>query len=103
MARPVFQTTGPLTVAMGIDVDFNNSALTAPVSSFATGSLWGAGVWGSAIWGGGLTIQNQWASVGAVGYAIAPHLIIQTATISCNLMNVGIIYERGVHLTPTTP
>ena len=50
-------------------------------------------------WGGGLTIQNQWASVGAVGYAVR-HLIIQTATISCNLMNVGIIYERGRSFDP---
>ena len=27
MARPVFQTTGPITVAFGVDVDFNNTAL----------------------------------------------------------------------------
>lgn len=98
MARPVFQTTGPLTVAFGIDVDFNNTSLTAPVSSLAVGSLWGTGVWGTAVWGGGLTLQNQWVSVGAIGYAMAPHMIIQTGTISCNLMNIGILYMPGAFI-----
>jgi hypothetical protein len=98
MARPVFQTTGPITVAFGVDVDFNNTSLTAPVSSLAAGSLWGSAVWGTGVWGSGLTLQNQWVSVGAMGYAMAPHMIIQTGSIQCNLMNIGLIYERGAFI-----
>lgn len=98
MARPVFQTTGPLTVAFGVDVDFNNTTLTAPVSSIGGGALWGTAVWGVSLWGSGMTIQNQWVTAGALGYAMAPHFIIQTGTIECRLMNIGLLVERGAFL-----
>lgn len=98
MARPVFQTTGPLTVSFGVDVDFNNTSLTAPVSSIASGALWGSGVWGVSTWGSGLTLQNQWITAGALGYAMAPHFMLQTGTIQCRLMNIGMLVERGAFL-----
>ena len=98
MARPVFQTTGPITVSFGINVDFNNTTLTAPVSSFASGALWGSSLWGVATWGSGMTLQQNWISADALGYAMAPHFIIQTGTIQARLMNVSVLYERGAFL-----
>jgi hypothetical protein len=97
-ARPVFQTTGPITVSFGIDVDFNNTSLTAPVSSFASGALWGSGLWGVATWGSGLTLQQNWISVSAIGYAMAPHFVLQTGTIQARLMNIGLLVERGAFI-----
>lgn len=98
MARPVFQTTGPITVSFGIDTDFNNTNLTNPVTSYAVGSLWGTGLWGLATWGSGMTLQDDWVSVSALGYAMAPHMILQTGTIQARLMNIGLLYERGAFI-----
>lgn len=98
MARPVFQTTGPITVSFGIDVDFNNTSLTNPVTSYAGGALWGTGLWGTATWGSGMTLQQNWISASALGYAMAPHFIIQTGTIQARLMNIGLLFERGTYI-----
>ncbi|HYE38595.1 MAG TPA: hypothetical protein VEB23_01605, partial [Ramlibacter sp.] len=98
MAKPVFQTTGPLTVAFNIDVDFNNTTLTDPVSSIASGSLWGTALWGVGTWASGMTLQQPWVSVGALGYALAPHFIVSTGTIECRLMSIGLILQRGGYL-----
>jgi len=98
MARPVFQTTGPITVSFGIDVDFNNTSLTNPVTSYASGALWGTGLWGVATWGSGMTLQQNWIGVSALGYAMAPHFIMQTGTIQARLMNISVLFERGAYL-----
>lgn len=98
MARPVFQSNGPVTISLGIDVDFNNASLTTPVSSYASGALWGSGVWGLSTWGSGLTLQQNWISVGALGYAMAPHMIVSGSTLELRLMNLSLLYERGLFL-----
>ena len=98
MARPVFQATGPITVSFGIDVDFNNTGLTSPVTSYASGALWGTGLWGVATWGSGMTLQQNWVGVSALGYAMAPHFIMQTGTIQARLMNIGLLVERGAFI-----
>lgn len=96
MAKPTFQTNGPLTVAFGVDVDFNNTNLTAPVSSLSTGTLWGSGTWGVSLWASGFTIQDQWISVSGIGDVMAPHMIILTNSISCNLMTIQFMFQNGV-------
>ena len=98
MARPVFQATGPITVSFGIDVDFHNTGLTSPVTSYASGALWGTGLWGVATWGSGMTLQQNWVGVSALGYAMAPHFIMQTGTIQARLMNIGLLVERGAFI-----
>lgn len=95
MAQPIFNTTGPVTVNFGIDVDFNNTTLTAPATSTGTGSVWGSAVWGLGTWGSGPTLQRNWVGVGALGYAIAPHFVVTTNSISLNLMAINLIYEKG--------
>jgi hypothetical protein len=95
MAKPIFQTNGPLTLAFGVDVDFDNTTLTQPVSSIGGGALWGTAVWGAATWGSGFTRQDQWISVGAIGDTFAPHMIIQTGSISCNLLNIQLMFMGG--------
>ena len=51
MAQPVFQTTGPLTVAMGVMLTSTLALPTAPVSSFCNRIAMGAGVWGTGHFG----------------------------------------------------
>lgn len=95
MAQPTFQANGPLVVSFGIDVDYVNTNLVAPVSSIADGSLWGTGVWGTALWGSGFTLQRNWISVSGLGDSMAPHFKVQTGSISINLMSITLLVERG--------
>ena len=98
MAQPVFQTNGAVNVSFGVDVDFNNTYLTSPIPSVASGSVWGSFIWGLGTWGSGLTLQRNWISVSGLGYAMAPHFIVSSNTITVNLMNINMTYERGAFL-----
>ena len=98
MAKPVFQADGAPILSFGVDVDFNNTTLTAPVTTIATGATWGSGTWGSSVWASGMTLQAPWISVGVLGYALAPHFIISSGTIQCRLMSVSLLYERGAYI-----
>lgn len=98
MARPVFRADGPLTLSFGVDVDFVNTNLTAPASSLASGGLWGSAIWGSAVWGSGQALQQQWISVGAIGYAMAPHFKFSTNALTVDLLSIGFLYETGAYI-----
>jgi hypothetical protein len=98
MAQPIFQTTGPVTVNFGIDVDFNNTTLTSPSTSTSGGSVWGSFVWGLGAWGSGPTLQRQWVSVSGIGYALAPHFLVTTNNIAVNLLSINLTYQRGAFL-----
>jgi hypothetical protein len=95
MAQPVFQTTGPVTVNFGIDVDFNNTTLTSPAASVNFGATWDDAIWDDATWASGTTLQRQWVSTTGIGYAIAPHFIITTNSVVINLMSINLVIERG--------
>lgn len=95
MARPIFQTTGNVTTSFGVDVDFVNTGIVAASLSTVTAGVWGSSVWGSFAWGGSYQLQRDWISVSGLGYAVAPHMKVSTATISMNLMATDILYEGG--------
>jgi len=98
MAQPIFSTTGPVTTNFSIDVDFVNGTLTSPITSSSSGGVWGTGVWGVMTWGGATALQRNWLSVSGIGYAIAPHFLVTTSTISMQLMSINLTYERGLFL-----
>lgn len=49
----------------------------------ADSSVWGVGIWGQSVWGATAAkkIQQQWASVGGLGYSIAPAIQITSGSI----------------------
>lgn len=60
---PTLIANGDITYTTGIDVDFENQALSGSTQfSAPVGSLWGTAAWGSGMWGGGLVLIRQWAS-----------------------------------------
>lgn len=95
MARPIFQTTGPVLTSFGVDVDFVNTDIVAASLSTVSGSVWGTGVWGFATWGSGYQLQRNWVGVAGIGYAVAPHMKVQTSTIAMNLMSTEMLWESG--------
>ena len=106
MARPVMQTTYPLTFSMNVETDFQTSEALPTISSNisgapTTGALWGTAVWGTDLWGGTNpvgAIQAQWASVSGLGYSASIHLKIATKTIGVNVMAFDLTYERGLFI-----
>lgn len=95
MARPIFQTTGAVTVRMDVAVDFVVDEIGAANLSTSTAGVWGTSVWGFFAWGGNYQLQRDWISVSGLGYAVAPHMKVSTTTISMNLMATDILWESG--------
>ena len=105
MARPVMQTTYPLSFSMDTETDFQTSSTLPTVSSNitggTTGALWGTAVWGTDIWGGSTgpgAIQANWVSVSGLGYSASIHMKIATQTIGVNIMAFDLTYERGLFI-----
>lgn len=105
MARPVMQTTYPLSFAMNVETDFQTSedlpTISSNITGATTGALWGTAVWGTDEWGAALgagSIQAQWASVTGLGYSASIHMKIATQTIGVNVMAFDVTYERGLFI-----
>lgn len=98
MARPIFQTTGPITTSFGVDVDFVNTDIVAAQLSTVSSGVWGTAVWGAFSWGGGYQLQRDWIGVSGLGYAVAPHMKVSSTTISVNLMATDILWEGGAFI-----
>lgn len=98
MARPIFQTTGPLVTSFGVDVDFVNTDIVSASLSTTSAGVWGTAVWGLFTWGGSYQLQRDWVGVANIGYAVAPHMKISTGTISVNLMATDILHETGAFI-----
>lgn len=97
MCRPVLQVTGPLTYALGVNVDYSAPA-TLPVvtSNNLSGSLWGTGLWGTAIWASSsYSLQRTWAGVSGIGYSVAVHMQVSTQTISVRVNSFDLMHQKG--------
>ena len=98
MARPIFQTTGPVVTSFSVDVDFVNSGISAASLSTTSSAVYGTAVYGAALYGGSYQLQRDWIGVANIGYAVAPHMKISSNTISVNLMATDILYEPGAFI-----
>lgn len=76
MIRPLFESNGPMTLAVRLATDFlyETPALTdAFVTDENTGSLWGTMIWGEGYWNGP-TIRSDWYATFGDGYAASARL-----------------------------
>lgn len=101
MARAVFREGVPVSEKLTINVDFDETAPTAPDATQVSGvSAWDSGVWGTATWGGGTSVSTQqnWQSVGASGYALAPCVQVtsgNTVPLDTQLVRVDVTYNMA--------
>jgi len=97
MIRPVFESNGPLTLALRLNVDYR-SELPSLDDSFLTseqeGSLWGTMIWGTGYWGGP-TIRSDWYATYGDGYAASPRLRTVTDGVAVKLHAFDIKAERA--------
>lgn len=71
MVQPLLTATGNVIPTMGVDADFGTSTISAPVVTFAGGSLWDVAKWDVDKWAGGSNNLINWLSVEAIGHALA--------------------------------
>lgn len=99
LTRPIFMSNGSPAVFSSMNVDFNISAGTSPLSfspsSFGT---WDSGLWDSAIWGSDLNVLQNWQSVNGIGYYGSPQMQVASQGIDIRWVSTDVVYEVGTIL-----
>jgi hypothetical protein len=96
MMRPIFLANGTPSVFAGLNLDYGDSELVAPLSFLPiTNGVWDSGVWDSAIWSGNLTPSASWATVYGVGTCAAVRIKTASNGIETRLEATDHVYEYG--------
>ena len=96
MMRPVFFTNGSPSILGQINVDFDLSDTTAPLSVTAIPyAVWDTGLWDSALWGSDVILQQNWQGVTGIGYYAAPFIKVAAQGITVQWVNTTVVYENG--------
>lgn len=94
MARPILAIDGSISVALDIDVDYED---TPPTQFNAIGGMsgdpWG-GTW-DVTWGGAAVVHREWYSVLGEGHAIAFRFRAQSDGVACAWSATDFIYQVG--------
>jgi hypothetical protein len=96
MCRPFIMSTGQANPVMDVNVDFNVTPVTSPVTSTASATLWDAFNWDQADWAANDIVQSNWYSVDGIGTSFAVHMSGEAVTASFRIMAFDIAYEAGV-------
>ena len=99
MTRPIFRTNGNPAVLQSMNIDFNLSASTSPLSfNPSTFASWDSGVWDAAIWGAEFNVLQNWQSVTGIGYYGSPQMQITSQGINLRWVSTDVVYESGAIL-----
>jgi hypothetical protein len=99
MARPILRTDGSPAVNINVNIDFDTSDTTSPLSfSPTTYAVWDTAVWDTDVWGGGLNVLKNWQGVNGIGYCAAPRLNMATSGIQVTWVSTDIVMETGAIL-----
>jgi len=99
MARPIFRTSGNMSITLGMDMDFADRFPTAtPTFSGNTGTLWGTGLWGTFPWSSSGNIKKDWQGVVGVGDCGALHMRIANNKTAVEWPATTYIFRIGGYL-----
>ena len=98
MIRPLLVAAGNVSPTLSVDVDFDDSAPSAPIVILApSGGIWDISTWDVGQWSGGTTIVKNWLSVNALGTYLAVRLQVNLGGASLGGSNgTGSIFDTGV-------
>ena len=94
--RPSIFTDGVPAISVGMNVDFDLSNTTAPLSFVSpTYGLWDTATWDSGIWGQGLVVTNAWLGVTGIGYCGG--IQMQTASMGMQIQwaSTDVVFQSG--------
>lgn len=94
MARPILSLDGPVSLALGVDVDYQNTSpgSVIPIAG-NVGDPWEV-AWDVA-WTGAGVIYSRWNSIRGIGFAVAPRIRVQAEGINLSWSATDFVYEYG--------
>jgi hypothetical protein len=94
MARPILAIDGPLSLSLGVNVDYRDedAGSLVPIAG-NVGDPWEV-AWDVA-WTGAGVIYSAWNSVRGIGFAIAPRIRVQASGINLSWSATDLVYEVG--------
>lgn len=99
MMRPILSTNGTPAVQANVNVDFDDTPPSAPISfSSVSYGLWDAGLWDAATWGSDDVIQKNWQGVTGLGYCASVRILINAQGINVNWISTDTVFEKGAIL-----
>lgn len=97
-ARPSLFTNGDPVISVGMNIDFDTSDTTAPVTF--TGSAYGVwdavtSTWDTAIWGADLAVQNTWLGITGIGYCGGLQVKTASSGLQIQWASTDVVYQTG--------
>ena len=95
MVRPMLVADGTLTPTIGVDIDFGDTVVTAPVVTLnPSGGVWDSAIWDSSLWASGSVTVTNWLSAGAIGTYLSVKMVINLGG-SSTLIEVSSVFDSG--------
>lgn len=96
MIRPIIQSDGTLNLLIGMNYDFQVTALTSsPALSPSSGSPWNTSPWNISPWQGSLSTRTGWIGVTGDGFAASPRITCSVLGQNVNWQATDFVYEPG--------
>ena len=97
-ARPSIFSDGNPTISVGMNIDFDTSDTTAPVTfSGPTYGVWDGltSTWDVAIWGADPVIQNTWLGITGIGYCGGLQMKTASSGLQIQWASTDVVYQTG--------
>lgn len=96
MVRPIFTSTGTISAALGLCVNFGTTFPTSnPSFSGSSGSPWNTSPWNTSPWGGANNIIADWESVRGIGFSATIIMNVQSKDIDVSWQSTDYVFETG--------
>lgn len=98
MARPILSIDGPISLVLGIDVDYQDTdpGSVVPISG-SVGDPWEV-AWDVA-WTGAGVIYKSWNSIRGIGFAVAPRVKVQSSGVNLSWSATDFMYQPAAVLS----
>lgn len=81
--------------AGNVNVDYDLSDTTAPLSAMIVAATWDADTWDHASWAATLAPSADWQGVDSIGYTFAPALKVSSQGMDLEWLSTDIVFEEG--------
>lgn len=99
MSRPIIRADGTPAIAAGIDIDFDLTDVSAPLTTYPTNyGYWDQSNWDAVDWGGGFKVIQYWQGLNGVGYYGAPIVRVASNQVQVRWVSTDIVIEGGAIL-----
>jgi len=97
-ARPSIFSNGSPAISVGMNIDFDTSDTTAPLTFTETSyAVWdgAASTWDTALWGASLSVQNTWLGITGIGYCGGLQMKTVSSGIEIQWASTDVVYQTG--------